>query len=103
MDLYLEKIKKLLEEALRDEITHVYLVDECESILFLESSMKINDNLKEREIDLLQEISLEWMMYIQNTVNPSILKPGVDLIWLKIPEEWLLNWLNQIQRFQLND
>ncbi|WDF02379.1 hypothetical protein [Shouchella hunanensis] len=92
--VYLQKIRLLLEQAIQGDITHLELSDECEKILFTE------EHLTDKVRDLLETITMQWDLYITNTIDSDRLTEGIDLSHLSLPRNWLDGWLEEVKRVE---
>ncbi|MBC1475114.1 hypothetical protein HB852_10840 [Listeria grandensis] len=91
----MDVIKVNLNEALTDVITSKELVERSEKILYVdENQQSINDDLSLEERELLEDISAQWDLYLDNSYDIDTLQ-SLDFGKIKFPEAYLKEWYRQ--------
>ncbi|WP_430534925.1 hypothetical protein [Listeria rocourtiae] len=98
-DSIMDLIKTNLNEALTDVITSKELVERSEKILYADDNQQsINDNLSLEERELLEEISVQWDLYLDNSYDIEVLQ-NLDFDKVRFPEVYLEEWYKKVKRF----
>ncbi|WP_244966922.1 hypothetical protein [Listeria grandensis] len=91
----MDLIKSNLSETLNGTITSEELVERSEKILYVDDTQQsINDNLSFEERSLLEDISAQWDLHLDNSYDIDILK-NLDFGIVKFPRAYLKDWYKQ--------
>ncbi|AQY49775.1 hypothetical protein PWEIH_02172 [Listeria weihenstephanensis FSL R9-0317] len=88
----MQEIKTAIQSALKNEITHEKLIDIAEELLFTDNTQQsINADLSDRNRTLLEDMSAQWDLYLENTYTIEELQ-SLEYQKVRLPEEWLKRW-----------
>lgn len=94
-------IKSYIEKASTGEITSEELVKGIEKMLYTDANQQsINDNLSFEERSILEDISAQWDLYLENSYGVEDLKI-MDLKNIKFPDSYLDEWRRELEKMAI--
>ncbi|MDQ0242945.1 hypothetical protein J2S09_000481 [Bacillus fengqiuensis] len=93
-----DNLKRLLLDTINNQISHKELADWCYEYCrdYWNDMRAREEDDKDISIDVAMEIDAQWELFLNNTHSLSELQE-MDFSNVKMPKEWLHNWLNKLE------